>query len=99
MADQPTKAMTLREAVEIVSRGIPRLTLCEVPIAERIERDYMLALKIVDAAVLFVEAQAEVDAAQNAEPFDGQRMSLAWNNSCDTWRNLRALERGEDPKP
>lgn len=93
MADQPTKAMTLREAVEHIQMcpngyGQDGCGVC----CDR-------ARAIVDAAVLFVEAEAEVDAAQNAEPFDGQRMSLAWNNSCDTWRKLRALERGENPKP
>ena len=90
MADQPNQAMTLREAVNFVAYGIDSYATRENLLK------WDRARAIVDAAVLFIESQAEVDAAQNAEPFDGQRMSIAWNNSCDTWRKLRALERGED---
>lgn len=88
VADQPTKAMTLREAVEHIQLcpngyGQDGCGVC----CDR-------ARAIVDALVNKYEDWCE---------WDGMRGSLGEDEARDRvdagFREVRALERGEDPKP
>jgi len=93
VADQPTKAMTLREAVEIVAQGdFNYCTDGNTDIWSPIKaRRYRSARAIVNAAVEAHEADCEND----DNPGDYDTLMKAINAG----KKLRALERGEDPKP
>lgn len=96
MADQP-KAMTLREAVRI-----DRLAKGEWKSKMPFTLDQWLrARAIVDAAVQAHEARLALEAFPGDPAdtgFDWHTEPL-WEASKNADDKLRALERGEDPKP
>lgn len=104
--------MPLRKAVGIHALGFQSYAATEMIkrhatpsfpappfLVEEISAEYQHALAVVDAAVRFIEARAEVDAASDAEPVgDDERMALAYEVQNSTEAKLRALERGEVTK-
>jgi hypothetical protein len=107
VADQPTKAMTLREAVEIVALGrlkygekvywdAPKYTTPSgrKEAEARGFADWDRARAIVDAAVLFVEAnERECSNECRSDDF------MLGQDEERARKKLRALERGEDTRP
>lgn|GEM_PF-4430183 len=107
MADRP-KAMSLREAVEIVALGrlkygekvywdAPKYT---TPRGRKEAEargfvDWDRARAIVDAAVEAHEARIKCGEVQDAEPFDGEAFRVSWERLCDLDDKLRALELGQ----
>lgn len=86
MADQPNQAMTLREAVNFVAYGIDSYAT----------RENLLKW---DRARAIVDAAVEAHEAHCAYTDSGEFYGETGKQFYDRFNKLRALERGEDPKP
>ena len=90
--------MTLREAVEIVECG--RFDYCHPRGPDYDPSDARAAVwdrarAIVDAAVEFIEARAELVRVEALIPYNGANVVKAFNAQRKAEEKLRALERGE----